>query len=182
MPAACTAPATLRINRAPVLTLWATVVAERLGFAHDEALTLGRAVAGLNAYSKGVALGLFTPSPKEVRAKRVRLRPQETIMVDLLQRAVPAVHTKDGLRALAGVKPVDPASVERYLSSRFGAGYAAARAAMRELARSRPPARLAREGYALYEKFRPAVAAGVSGWGAAGTLDLAAIERLAQPQ
>ena len=30
------------INRAPVLTLWAAVVAEVLGFEHDEALTLGR--------------------------------------------------------------------------------------------------------------------------------------------
>jgi hypothetical protein len=40
---------TIRINRAPVLTLWAAVVAERLGFDHNTALTLGRAVAGLNA-------------------------------------------------------------------------------------------------------------------------------------
>jgi len=48
----------ITINRAPVLTLWATIVAERLGFTHDEALTLGRAVAGLNAYSKGRALGV----------------------------------------------------------------------------------------------------------------------------
>ena len=40
---------TISINRAPVLTLWAAVVAQRLGFAEDEALTLGRAVAGLNA-------------------------------------------------------------------------------------------------------------------------------------
>ena len=37
------------INRAPVLTLWAAVVAERLGFNPDEALSLGKAVAGLNA-------------------------------------------------------------------------------------------------------------------------------------
>ena len=35
------------VNRAPVLTLWAAVVAEFLGFEHDEALTLARAVAGL---------------------------------------------------------------------------------------------------------------------------------------
>ena len=41
---------TVYINRAPLLTLWAAVVAERLGFRRDEALTLGRAVAGLNAY------------------------------------------------------------------------------------------------------------------------------------
>jgi hypothetical protein len=55
------------VNRAPVLTLWAAVVAEILGFEHDEALTLGRAVAGLNAYSKGVSLGLFQPTPREVK-------------------------------------------------------------------------------------------------------------------
>ena len=30
-------------NRAPVLTLWAAVFAERLGFDEDEALTLGKA-------------------------------------------------------------------------------------------------------------------------------------------
>jgi hypothetical protein len=46
------------INRGPVLTLSAAVVAEMLGFDYDEALTLGRAGARLNAYSKGVALGL----------------------------------------------------------------------------------------------------------------------------
>ncbi len=54
------------INRAPVLTLWAAVVAERLGFDPDEALTLGKAVAGLTAQSKGQRLGIFTPSPEAV--------------------------------------------------------------------------------------------------------------------
>jgi hypothetical protein len=39
------------INRALVLTMWAAVVAEMLGFDYDEALTLGRAVAGLNSYA-----------------------------------------------------------------------------------------------------------------------------------
>ena len=53
-------------SAAPVLTLWAAVVAEVLGFEHDETLPLGRAVAGLNAYSKGVSLGLFQPTPREV--------------------------------------------------------------------------------------------------------------------
>ena len=59
------------INRAPVLTLWAAVVAEMLGFDYNEALTLGRAVAGLNAYSKGVALGSFNqrPGPSESNVK-----------------------------------------------------------------------------------------------------------------
>ena len=44
------------INRAPVLTVGATIVAERLGFDQDEALSLGRAVAGLTAQSIGPTL------------------------------------------------------------------------------------------------------------------------------
>jgi hypothetical protein len=43
----------IKINRAPVLTLWAAVVAERMGYNKGEALTLAKAVAGLNAQSKG---------------------------------------------------------------------------------------------------------------------------------
>jgi hypothetical protein len=62
--------AIISINRAPVLTLWAAVVAERLGFDRDAALTLGRAAAGLNAYSKGVSLGLFEPSLKKIDERR----------------------------------------------------------------------------------------------------------------
>ncbi len=49
------------LNRAPVLTLWATVVAEVLRFEDEKALIVGRAVPGLNAYSKEVSLGLFKP-------------------------------------------------------------------------------------------------------------------------
>ena len=36
---------TIEVNRAPVLTLWAAVVAEELGFDTAEALTLGKAAA-----------------------------------------------------------------------------------------------------------------------------------------
>jgi len=171
----------IRINRAPVLTLWASVVAERLGFAHDEALTLGKVVAGLNAYSKGKALGLFKPSPPEVRAKRAaRERAARVFHVELLHRAVPVVRTPDGMRALAKDKPVDPASVQRYLEGKFKAALAPVSDAMLELASSREPERLAAEAYALYEQFRPQIPAGESGWGAAGTLSLAAIRKLAR--
>jgi hypothetical protein len=105
------------INRAPVLTLWAAVVAEMLGFDYDEALTLGRAVAGLNAYSKGLALGLFQPTPKSVREQRRTLRKDEVVTVDLLLRAVPARHTDKGLRALSNDTSISPESVKRYLES-----------------------------------------------------------------
>src|SRR6516225_3853657 len=112
--------ATLQINRAPVLTLWAAVVAERLGFTWDEVLTLGRAVAGLNAYTKGKALGLFTPTPPAVQAQRQAQRGPEPLYVALLHRVVPVAHTEAGLCALSKGKPMEPASVQRYLQQKFG--------------------------------------------------------------
>src|ERR1044071_1145062 len=44
------------INRAPVLTLWAAVVAERLGFDREEALSLGKAVKKLHPKLVGALL------------------------------------------------------------------------------------------------------------------------------
>jgi len=88
----------IQINRAPVLTLWASVVAERLGFKPDEALSLGKALAGLNAQSKGQRLGIFKPSPKELKKVREQERGEE-FCVDLLGRALPAINTEEGVRA-----------------------------------------------------------------------------------
>jgi hypothetical protein len=172
---------TVSINRAPVLTLWAAVVAERLGFERDEALTLGRAVAGLTAQSKGQRLGIFTPSPAEVRRKRAeKARAAGVFAVALLGRAVPVLHTDEGLRAVGkDQKPVTPASVEKYLDSKFGEALPQVRAAMAKLAKSRPTEALADEAFRLYEAFRPSVPAGERGWGAKGALSVAKIERLA---
>jgi hypothetical protein len=156
---------------APVLTLWAAVVAERLGFTHDEALTLGRAVAGLNAYAKGVSLGLIHPAPEAVREERKKLQKGKTVTVALLGRAGPVVHTPDGLRALSKATPDDPASVARYLEGKFGGALPEVRTAMAKLARSFPPKELATRAYTLYEKFRPAVPTGTRGWGAKGELE-----------
>jgi hypothetical protein len=58
---------TISINRAPVLTLWAAVVARRLGLDEDEALSLGKAVAGLNAQAKGRRLGIFKPHGEKAK-------------------------------------------------------------------------------------------------------------------
>src|SRR3954464_13421729 len=94
------------INRAPVLTLWAAVVVERLGFERDEALTLGRALAGLAAHAKGVRLGIFEPSaPEEVRERRGRLAEGERLEVHLMGRTIPVVRTPEGLRALDKDQP-----------------------------------------------------------------------------
>jgi hypothetical protein len=110
----------IRINRAPVLTLWAAVVAERPGFDRDTALTLGQAVAGLSAYAKGVSLGIIEPRPELVREQSDRLAEGEQLRVDLLGRAVPVVRTPDGLRAVNKGKPGNPAQIAKYLAAKFG--------------------------------------------------------------
>lgn len=168
------AATSFRINRAPVLTLWATIVAERLGFDHDEALTLGRAVAGLNAQSKGRRLGIFKPSTESLEDKR-KERPEGEFHVELLHRAVPVVMTAEGIRATTKGTPTKPASVEKYLASKFGEHLQATEKAMAELAKSLSTDDLADNAYKLYEIFRPAIPEGVQGWGAAGVLDLGSI-------
>ena len=166
------------INRAPVLTLWATTVAERLGFDQNEALSLGKAVAGLNAQSKGRRLGIFKPVPQEVKKARPRKRGEE-FLIEICGRQVPAINTVDGVRAVIKNKPIEPKSVERYLESKFGESLGTARAAMRDLAKAFRPEQLATNAFRLYEEFRPEIPAGVTGWGAKGNLDIDRIRSLA---
>jgi hypothetical protein len=111
----------IEINRAPVLTIWAAVVAMRLGFDWEEALTAGRAVAGLNAYSNGKALGLFEPTPEAVKEKREQLRREKgAFSIDLLNRKVHAVHTEAGIRAIQKDEAANPVSVMNYFAHAFG--------------------------------------------------------------
>ena len=42
----------IKVSRPPVLVLWAAVVAERLGFESDEALSIGRAFSNLGSKGK----------------------------------------------------------------------------------------------------------------------------------
>ena len=170
---------TISINRAPVLTLWAAVVAQRLGFAEDEALTLGKAVAGLNAQAKGRSLGIF--KPHEEKAKKAREKERgERFLVEVCGRPVPATNTDDGIRAMKGAQVIEPDSVRRYLSDKFAENLKAVRSVMQKLARAYKPKELAHDAYPLYERFRPSIPEGVRGWGAKGDLDLGLIELLAK--
>jgi hypothetical protein len=165
------------INRAPTLTLWATTVAERLGFDKDEALSLGKAVAGLNAQSKGQRLGIFKTVPQEVKKARARKRGEE-FFVEICGRQVPAMNTPDGIRAVIDNQPIEAKSAERYLESKFGESLSTVRAAMRDLAKAFKPDQLRTNAFTLYEKFRPAIPEGVRGWGAKGNLDIDRIRSL----
>jgi|ERR1039458_1381341 hypothetical protein len=167
------------INRAPVLTLWASVVAQRLGFDRDEALSLGKAVAGLTAQSKGRRLGIYKPVPKEIKKARAKTRGEE-YLVEICGRPVPAVNTPQGVRAVHKRKPVEPEPVEKYLAGKFGDKLEPVRQGMRALAKAFKPEQLATTAFRLYEKFRPVVPEDATGWGAKGVLDLDRIRSLAE--
>jgi hypothetical protein len=175
---------TVKINRAPVLTLWGVIVAERLGYSHDEALTLGKALAGLNAQSKGRSLGIYSPAETELEAERTkRAREHKTggrMMVEVVGRMIPAVQTEHGLRAEINGEQIDPKSVERYLEKKFGAELSEVQAALSALAEAYPPQELKQRAFALYVQFRPGVPEGARGWGAQGELSLEHIRQLAK--
>ncbi len=164
--------AEIKVNRAPVLTLWAAIVAERLGHDPDAAITLGRAVAGSSARIKARAIGLDEGERKEAA---VRPKPRPTAprqVVHLLGRDVPVIEGKDGVRALDGDKAAAAGPARAYVEKALGEHLPAVRKAMEALAAALEPAELNRIGFRLYEKFRPLVPPGTKGWGAKGALEL----------
>jgi len=90
-------PPPIRVNRAPVLTLWATVVAERLGYPPEAALTLGRFVAGSSARAKARRLGIIEEKQQaeERHARAAALKPRRQT-VHLLGRDIPVLAAGDG--------------------------------------------------------------------------------------
>jgi hypothetical protein len=167
-----TASPPIRVNRAPVLTLWAAVVAERLGHPPATALSLASAVAGTAARAKARRLGIADEGDKA--KDKAAAAPGDRVL--LLGRQIPLTHDADGVvLADAGGKPSPAAPVAAYIARAFGKRLAEVRAAMEALAQSIAPEELNRIGFRLYEHFRPEVPADVRGWGAKGELDLGRI-------
>ncbi len=173
--------AKIKINRAPVLTLWAVVVAERLGYEKETALTLGKAVAALNAQAKGRRLGIYEAKTEAEKAEdRRKETPGEVETIDVLGRGIPTIRTPQGLRAAIDGEVIRAESVEKYLQQKFRADLDEARAAMQTLAEAYTPKELASRAYDLYAEFRPEIPEGKKGWGAKGELDLDFIRSLAK--
>lgn len=172
MPGMADSDASVRVNRAPVLTLWAAVVAERLGHPPDTAFSLASYVAGTAARAKARRLGISEEHGQEHRDGAAPSRPRETTR--LLGRDVPLTHDKDGvvLADAGDGKPAGATPPQAYVAKAFGSRLDEVRAAMDALAIRFEPDELNRLGFHLYEQFRPEVPADVRGWGAKGTLHL----------
>lgn len=167
-------PDVIRVNRAPVLTLWAAVVAERLGHPPETALSLASAVAGTAAHAKAKRLGLAEGRERSNGDMRDAVAP--TRLLRLLGRDIPVIDAEGtDLAVSADGKPAPAQPVRNYLARAFGERLGEARGAMEALAARLPPEDLEQIGFRLYEQFRPEVPEGVKGWGAKGELRLARV-------
>ncbi|KAI6105781.1 hypothetical protein F5141DRAFT_1006834, partial [Pisolithus sp. B1] len=173
------------VNRAPVMTAWAMVVAERLGFDREESLSIASVYTEANAVSKGVSLGLV----EERRKKDVETLPEgKQPYVDLMGRRqvhtlfmtfedphgilCPLYQTRESKwLALSGGSPVSPSTAFSYISRSFRQTTPYVMGSLRLLAESYSPQRLNELGYSLYADFRPAV----DDWGKRGELRCARI-------
>ncbi|KAG9047482.1 hypothetical protein FS837_002128 [Tulasnella sp. UAMH 9824] len=160
-------------NRAPVMTAWATVVAERMGFKREEALSIASVYTEMNAASKGVSIGIYAPSKNDEYASG-----STQPFVELMGRK-PVLERDNGQwRGIIKGSPVDPASSDtksksllvRYLIHYQPFGYIqrcfrqttpAVMGAMRLLAHAYSAKELNEIGYSLYCDFRPES----TGWG-----------------
>ncbi|EIW82120.1 hypothetical protein CONPUDRAFT_102921 [Coniophora puteana RWD-64-598 SS2] len=149
------------INRAPLMTAWAMVVAERLGFQREEALSIASAYTEMNAISKGVSIGVFKTSKKE---EMERYEGGAQPYIDLMGRR-PLYQTRsEQWRALINASPALPSEAFSYISRSFRQTTSHMVGALRLLAESYPPKILNERGFALYADFRPTA----EGWGARG--------------
>jgi len=123
---------------------------------------LGKAVAGLNAQSKGRRLGIFKPHEEKPTKAREKERGEE-FWIEVCGRPVPAKNTDEGIRAVHGNQEIDPEGVRRYLEGKFGEDLGVVREAMQRLAKSFKPKELGEAAFGLYERFRPAIPEGVKG-------------------
>ena len=157
------------INRVPVLTLWATAVAERQGYDWDESLSLGRAVALLTTQNKGEHYGEYEKASDEGEHPR-KPSADSPQFIELCGRNVPINRTIKATRAMSGGKEVVPDEVQEYLADAFGDELTPALKAMRKLARSYSKDELQTKAIELFQLFSPKS-------GNKGSLDIGKIQQ-----
>ncbi|KAF9055396.1 hypothetical protein BDZ89DRAFT_1055989 [Hymenopellis radicata] len=146
------------INRAPIMTAWSMIVAERQGFKREEALSIASAYTEMNALAKGVSLGIYKDGKqKGIEANRGGTQPYVELMG---RRALYQVQSNQW-RALVNGTPAQPSVAFSYISRSLRQTTPYIIGAMRLLAESFAPAELNQKGWELYAEFRPVV----SGWG-----------------
>ncbi|KAJ6539423.1 hypothetical protein B0H19DRAFT_1178960 [Mycena capillaripes] len=146
------------VNRAPLMTAWSTLVAERLGFQREEALSIASVYTEMNAVSKGVSLGIYKHgTDRGAEAAKNGTQPY----VELMGRR-PLYQTQTSQwRALSNGTAVQPSTAFSYISRALRQTTPHIIGALRLLAESFTPQEINAKAWGLYAEFRPEV----NGWG-----------------
>ncbi|KAF7301739.1 Glutamine synthetase [Mycena indigotica] len=177
------------VNRAPLLTAWATLVAEKLGFQREEALSIASVFTEMNAISKGIALGKFKKNAANgMEASTKGTQPY----VDLMGRRCSSVSPYRYLtsarplyqnqtsqwRGLSAGNAVPPSTAFAYISRALRQTAPHIIGAMRLLLDTYSVEEINAKGWGLYADFRP----DVSGWGDRAEVRCSTILDLRQTQ
>jgi hypothetical protein len=126
-------PKQVLINRAPVLTLWVAVVAEREGYTFEEGLSFGKFISGLFARTKGKRIGIFDDEMESEVQKaaekggsknRKKRKLDEVERFEVFGMKLPGKRLESGLRpAVQNGKPIYPNVVNAYLHRASGVDF-----------------------------------------------------------
>ncbi|KAI9063276.1 hypothetical protein FKP32DRAFT_1592727 [Trametes sanguinea] len=163
------------VNRAPIMMAWAFIVAERLGFGREEALSIASVYTEMNAVTKGVSLGIYKDGEQRGKeASRTGSQPY----VELMGRRPLYQTASSQWHALSSGKPAPPAAAFSYIARALRQTAPHIVGALRLLAASYPPAELNEKSFSLYAEFRPAS----EGWGQKGEVRCSTILALRKPR
>ena len=169
------------VNRAPVMTAWATIILERLDFSRPEALSLAHCYINYTSTMRGISLGIIPASERE---RAVHIVGPNQPHFELMGVKIPVMQMQDGsYRGISAGEVVEPEKAFNYmrrsmaqtLSSVMGALTLLADSFMQPLTPTDPQVEkvehggeyLNARGYELYAEFRPSTS---GEWGKKGRL------------
>ena len=172
----------IKINRSPVLTLWVSVVAERLGFSKEEAYTYGRWVSSALAATRDRKVESVQPTElsgdQDTKGRREKHEPDKNHVQVFAQMKTPVKRVKGKRLAVMARqgKLIDPETVDRYLHKKFGDNLGSTHDAMMELAQSMDADDVRNRAYDLFSQFKP----DTEQRGKAGVMDLEKLHDMAK--
>ncbi|EPQ28524.1 uncharacterized protein PFL1_03827 [Pseudozyma flocculosa PF-1] len=101
------------VNRAPVMTAWATILLERLAFSRAEALSLAHCYVNYTSTMRGISLGIIPASEREKASNKVG--PNQPHF-ELMGVKIPVMQMADGTyRGISGGEVVGPEKAFNYM-------------------------------------------------------------------
>ncbi|GAC93557.1 hypothetical protein PHSY_001122 [Pseudozyma hubeiensis SY62] len=101
------------VNRAPVMTVWATILLEKLNFSRPEALSLAHCYVNYTSTMRGISLGIIPAAEKE---RTVHIVGPNQPHFELMGVKIPVMQMQDGsYRGISAGDVVGPEKAFNYM-------------------------------------------------------------------